>query len=198
MTNVKHHESEIPSRLEELIDAIVDGTAQNEHWDEFRTLAGQSTEPWRRLAEEQRMMATLQKGFDAQVCAAMTVELPAPQGAERSRRWSMTSWRPALGWAAALVMGVVWAGSTLLPQTPTVPPAQETLLVQYLAQPHVVGELPIEIRDVARTESGEVVTYIRPIVERRSVDLYNIQLDENSNPVLREATDQPVLLASRY
>ncbi len=198
MTDFKHNKSDTASRLEELIDAIVDGTAENEHWDEFRALAGQSTEPWRRLAEEQRLMATLQKGFDAQVRAAMAVELPAPQRAEQSRGWSIASWRPALGWAAALVMGVIWVGSTLLPQAPTASPAQDTLLAQYMAQSHVVGELPIEIRDVARTESGEVVTYIRPIVERRSVDLYNIQLDENSNPVLREAVEQPVLLASRY
>ncbi|GEM_PF-3685473 len=186
-------------RLDQLIDAIVNGSAQHSEWDEFRAMAGASAEPWRRLAEEQRLMQTLECGFDAEVRDALAVELPARQAiSSHAPSWSIASWRPALGWAAALVMGMAWIGSILIPPSPASAPATDALLAQYMDQPYVIGELPIEIRDVSQTKSGEFVTYVRQIVERRPVNLYNLQLDENSNPVLRETNSEPVMLASRY
>lgn len=204
-SSTPHHETEPqPTRLDQLIDAIVDGSAAGSEWDEFRVLAGTSTEPWRRLAEEQRLVKTLESGFDAEVCGAFAVELPARQAlAFDGPRRSSAPWQPALGWAAALLLGLAWAGSTLIPPTsgPTAAPASGstgTLLAQYMAQPYVVGELPVQIRDVSQTESGEFVTYVRQIVERRPVSLYNLQLDENSNPVLRDSGGELAMLASRY
>jgi len=200
-TNLNQSESQ-PSRLDALIDAIVDDVAQGEQWDEFRALAGVSHEPWRRLAEQQRLMKTLEAGFDAEVRGALAVELPARQavGASGAGR-SFSAWRPSLGWAAAMLLGLAWAGSTLrhapAPTNPALP-TRDALLAQYLAQPHVVGELPVEIRSVSKTSSGDVVTYVRQIVERQPVNLYDLQLDENSNPVLRKASSEPVLLAARY
>lgn len=204
MTNTTdHNQSESqPNRLEELIDAIVDGVAQGEQWDEFRALAGASHEPWRRLAEQQRLMKTLEAGFDAEVRGALAVELPARQalGTSGARR-PLSAWRPSLGWAAAMLLGLAWAGSTLrnapAPTNPVMP-TRDSLLAQYMAQPHVVGELPVEIRGVSQTPSGDVVTYVRQIVERQPVNLYDLQLDENSNPVLRKASSEPVLLAARF
>ncbi len=201
-TDLNQSESQ-PSRLDALIDAIVDGVAQGEQWDEFRALAGASHEPWRRLAEQQRLMKTLEAGFDAEVRGALAIELPARQAvAATGTAWSVSQWRPtSLGWAAAMLLGLAWAGSTLrqapAPTNPVLP-TRDALLAQYMAQPHVVGELPVEIRDVSHTPGGDVVTYVRQIVERQPVNLYDLQLDENSNPVLRKANSEPVLLASRY
>jgi len=198
-TDLNPSESQ-PSRLDALIDAIVDGAAQGEQWDEFRVLAGVSHEPWRRLAEQQRLVKTLEAGFDAEVRSALAVELPARQ-AIGTAGWSLAQWRPGLGWAAAMLIGLAWAGSTLgHAPAPSGPSASlpDSLLAQYLAQPHVVGELPVEIRNVSHTPGGDVVTYVRQIVERQPVNLYDLQLDEISNPVLRKASSEPSLLASRY
>jgi len=188
-----------PTPLDDLIDAIVDGVADEQAWDEFRALAGASTEPWRRLAEEQRLLTLLQSGYDEATKQALRIELPAGVPAVEGHRGSLAmSWRPMLGWAAALMMAMAWAGSILIPDAPPATPLGNSLLAQYLAQPHVVGELPLDVRGVTPTEDGDCITYIRQIVERRPVNLYHLQLDENSNPVLREANQEPAILASRY
>lgn len=189
-----------PERLDELLDRIVDGVADEREWSEFRALAGVSTEPWRRLAEQQRLMNTLRAGFDREVAPALSVELPSRQSIDvGSSAWRFAAWRPALGWAAAAVLGFAWAATALLPEPAASADSGVSLLARYLEQPHVVGELPAEIHTVSANDGGgEVVTYIRQIVERRPVNLYNLQLDENSNPVLRQTSSEPTLLASRY
>ncbi len=186
-------------RLDDLIDAIIDGAADESAWDEFRSLAGAGVEPWRRLAEAQRCASLLQTGFEAAVAPALAVSLPNERGTTRhAPRRAFASWRPALGWAAALILGLGWAGSVLVPPDPVAAPADGTLLARYLEQPFVVGELPVQVRGISAVEDGEVITYVRQIVERRPVNLYHLQLDENSNPVLREARQEPAMLASRY
>lgn len=186
-------------RLNDLIDAIVDGAADDAAWSEFQSLAATRAEPWRRLAEAQRCTALLQVGFDAAVAPALAVSLPEGDGmARRAASRSFAAWRPMLGWAAALIMGLAWAGYVLVPSAQPLAPASTSLLAQYLKQAHVVGELPVQIRGISAVEGGEVVTYVRRFVERRPVNLYDLQLDENSNPVLREARQEPAMLASRY
>lgn len=184
-----------PDRLDELIDAIVDSGDDRQAWEEFRALAGLSAEPWRRLAQEQRMLGLLRSGYEQAVAPALEVDLPAVAAGSGGRA---VSWRPMLGWAAAAMLALGWAGSILVPHAPERAPSRESLLAQYLAQPHVVGELPLEVRGVSSETGREVITYVRPIVERRPVSLYHLQLDENSNPVLREAAPEPLTLASGY
>lgn len=201
MTEDLRHDAANPpaDRLDDLIDAIVDGAADEAAWSEFQSLAATSAQPWRRLAEAQRCAALLQAGFDAAVAPALAVPLPLEvQTTCRASSRSFASWRPMLGWAAALVMGLAWAGSVLVPSAQPLAPASTSLLAQYLQQAHVVGELPMQIRAISAAEGGEVVTYVRRFVERRPVSLYDLQLDENSNPVLREARQEPAMLASRY
>lgn len=188
-----------PDRLDELIDAIVESGEDGQAWEEFRALAGLSAEPWRRLAEEQRMLSLLRAGYERAVAPAITVELPASAaGTAGHAPFHTVSWRPMLGWAAAVMLALGWAGSILVPPAPESTTARESLLTQYLAQSHVVGELPLEVRGVSSEPGGEVITYVRPIVERRPVSFYHLQLDENSNPVLREAAPEPLILASGY
>lgn len=193
-----------PARLEHLVDQIIDEPDTSPAWDEFRVFAAQSPLAWQRLAKAQHMMRDLQYEFRAAAAPAMAVELATANS--RSGSWSIAM-RTYVGWAAALLIAVGWLVSDRLPSAPTrsqptiVPVAQtdgQALLDEYLAQPFVIGELPPQLYDVNSDENGEVVTFVRQILERRHMRLFDVAVEDGLNPVLRPADAQPRKLVSRF
>ncbi len=63
--------------------------------------------------------------------------------------------------------------------------------------PYVVKELQPILIDTTQTEDGQQVTYLRRIIEQRNIEgLYNITLDENGLPIIRDTA--PVTTMTDY
>lgn len=199
-------ESMSSQRLDDLINSIIDEPENKSAWNEFRALAAQSSEPWHRLAEQQRLARQLGLEYQAAVAPAMTVDLPAGQAIPMRRQIDWTApLRTYIGWAAAILIALGWLiNARITPTTDgstavTYDVADDgTLLGQYLAQPHVLGELPARLYEVQAGEDGQVVTIVRQILERRSMQMFDLAVKDGLNPVLRPTSTDSERLASRF
>ena len=201
-----HGGDETESRLDMLIEHLVDGEGSDEHWQEFRDLARSKHEPWRRLAEQQRMHGLLADALGREVAPALDVELPVDS--ERTvapihiRRSVMHRFGPFAGWAAAVAMTAIWAGSRWLPvpaetNDQTAPP--RVAVNEFpaggssLAMPSasLVGNSKPVLLDMSRNADGTTeVVYGRWVVERSPVgQFYGRQWDEADNPVYLPKSD---------
>lgn len=216
----------LPDDLDLLITRLIDGDATDEDWDQFRARAAGDIEPWRRLAEDQQVCVALREGFDAVAARALAVELPgatAGSGAgsnppaetqmpgRAAPATASISWGRYVGWAAAVLIGLSWAGTSWRygagqtgPRAPG--DSSDTIrgvdydqhLAQYLQAPYVLRELDPVLLSSRRTENGLEVTFLRQIAERRYVKgFYEPAWDEQSNPVLRPS-DEPRVMRATY
>lgn len=218
----------VPDDLDLLITRLIDGDATDEDWNQFRARAAGDIEPWRRLAEDQQVCVALREGFEAVAARALAVELPgsaagsaaAPhppvETGEMLRRATPApasiSWGRYVGWAAAVLIGLSWAGTSWRNGSGQTGPQAEgnsSDLIQsvaydydqhyaaYLQAPYVVRELDPVLLSSRRTENGLEVTFLRQIAERRYVKgFYEPAWDEQSNPVLRRGDEPRVMRAS--
>lgn len=185
-----------------IIERIADGEATEQDWSSFRALAGVEPSLWQDLAEAQRLHAA----FTSQVRAALDVSdrVEAPMHAHMTegltrRIRAVGAWG---GWLAAAGLALAWGTGTMGAKQAglvSLPSSADQALEQYLAQGQksgrVMGELPnkliVESRPSA-TGNGCEVIYVRQILERRVMTLYEVGMDDSgSRAVPVEATPLP-------
>lgn len=204
-------------REDVLISRIVDGGAEDADWRELRALAKDDPDVLRRLSEAQRRETALREAVGAELDRALEVELPEAHSVTVYRfRSRLQVWT---GWAAAAAVALAWVTADgLLSRTPegqnvagvgsgawAAPANSEEALERYqlmgLAEGRVLGELPLVMIQAERREDGGTdVTYLRQILERRTVtDIYEPGVDEQGRPALLPANltapgDEPLAL----
>jgi len=212
-------ETEQTNQLDRLIEHLVDGDGSESHWDEFRQLAATDHEPWQRLAERQRQHALLQQGLDVAVAPACAVELPIQSNIHAPIVMGQHSGLVGLsrysGWAAAIVLALLWVGSQWLPGSTKLNDSQPgpvaglnhgtgngTTLVngtspQYVSNQNtvpgatgygsVLGTTQTVLLGMNRLEDGTLMAvYARGVVECSPVEqFYGREWDETDRPVYR-------------
>ena len=176
-------ESEKPNPMEEqtpdgvtdadiLIGRIVDGEGDEQDLADFERLAADDPRLWRAVALRQQDMASLSDEIDQEIAMATTLELPDFIVPRRTPRWAVA----LTGWAAVLVMAVVWVAMSQPTRLENLPPAQpihvdptdkltfEQHMQQYLLAPYVMGELdPIVFRVEELPDGRQAIHYVRRI-----------------------------------
>ena len=185
---------EVSASLDDLIDRLVDGDATAADWDAFRALAGRSCEPWRRLAEEQRLVRLLERGLGDEIAGALQIGLPgdgdrdedreevARLGGARIGRWSFV--RAQIGWAAAILFAIGWGISTFSRSGTT---AVESSTAQHQPSGAAGGRDFVHVDlppQVGLDERGNALLISAQVVAK-PVRLYELSTDESANLVLR-------------
>ncbi len=192
-------------REDVLISRIVDGAAGDADWRELHELAESDPGVLRRLSEAQRRETALREAVGLELDRSLEAELPEAHSATVHRfRSRLQVWT---GWAAAAAVALAWAtASGLLDRSPeggnvagvggamwAAPANSEEALERYqlmgLAEGRVLGELPLVMIQAERRADGATdVTYLRQILERRTVtDVYEPGVDEQGRPALLPA-----------
>jgi hypothetical protein len=175
-----------------LISRIVDREDRPTDWANLETVAQQDSAAWKDLLFALRDDAEVRHAVDAQLAVADAVALPTTScSPSAGNGWSTAAVLAAAGWLAAVVVALLWLGSTLIWSES---PAGEDLVqleaprTEPAAEPaagHVVGELPrlmVEARPIAGREEIEVI-YVRRTLERVLVKkAYQLKLDESGQP----------------
>ncbi|UCD75526.1 MAG: hypothetical protein JSV91_01145 [Phycisphaerales bacterium] len=155
-----------------LIGRIVDGEADEQDRTDFERLADADPLLWRAVATRHQDMASLCDEVDHEIAMATTLELPDFVAPRRAPRWAVA----LSGWAAVLILAVIW---TTMPQSKGIeglPPARpvqinpddeltfEQHMQQYLLAPYVMGELdPIVFRVEELPDGRQAIHYVRRI-----------------------------------
>jgi len=188
-----------------LIGRVVDGEAGPDDWAELESLGAHDEDVWRRLALAQREQAALCVGLDDELEVADRVEIP--HEVIHAAHSFHLRWRAWSGWAAAAVIGLVWAtvqgvgsnwGSPSAQQAGLAGPwTPEEPLNEYLAtgmeQGEVLGQLHTVMIDSQPAPDGDGydVTILRRIIEVKRVNgAFNVGVDENGE--VRLAPTSPV------
>jgi hypothetical protein len=204
--DVSGYESSPEDSLDDLIQLIIEEPENETAWNEFRSLASRSSEPWLRLAQQQRLARQLGIEFADAVAPAMNVELPLRQAItmDEPGHWHGL-YRSYVGWAAAILVALGWlmnssiSGSGSGPSMVAKAAAKDgALLDQYLAQPHVLGELPARLYEVEQGQDGQIITIVRQIIERHHMKRFDLVVEDGVNPVLRPSTSDSEQLATRF
>jgi len=163
-----------------LIHRTIDGSAGVGDWAELELLARRDPEVWRRLALAMRGELVLRRAG-----AAIEDRLPAlPTGVRPAPGRRAALLFGSVGWAAALLVGLLWAGSfdpglapaASVPERASAPAGSDAAWASYLEQGIAEGRvlrelapLMIEARPSADGSSLNVL-YLRRAVERATVD----------------------------
>lgn len=190
------------SREERLISRVIDGTAGSADWVELELLAGDDPSVWRDLAGALRTESELRVAVEDRLGFADGVELPQSVGARSTAAGAFPGLGSSgLGWAAAVLVGVLWAvfeftggsGPTapeVVDGAPTPGPNTEDVRLAYvdtgMREGWLVGELPrVLVRATPDPQSQSVeVLYLRRTIERATVDeFYRTAQDEHGRSV---------------
>jgi len=191
-----------------LIHRSIDGSAGVGDWAELELLARRDPEVWRRLALAMRGELVLRRAGAAIEERLSALPLGAAAGAPRRAALLVGS----LGWAAALLVGFLWAGSPFLGISPEPEEPESTAsagadaawanyLAQGLAEGRVVRELApwmLEARPSADGASLEVL-FVRRTIERATVDEVHEVCEDDAGrftshpvPVVRLVSSEPL------
>lgn len=195
---------------ERLITRIVDGEASEAERAEFERQADREPSLWRALAEHQQSAGLLQRGFNDALAAAKRVELPlhpgdgAPQArGEHARLRGRWPWMAAgLGWAAAVVLAVLWtvtgpandesdAGLTPVDLPPIDQLGYDRALHQYLDAPWVRGQMQPILLEVEPLPDGTKRVWIMRRIEEYVDVPADAQVPVNER---NELTEEPAAL----
>jgi hypothetical protein len=192
-----------------LIHRAIDGSAGVGDWAELELLARRDPEVWRRLALAMRGELVLRRAG-----AAIEERLPAlPLGAVPPSGHRAALLVGSLGWAAALLIGLLWAGAFELglapapvePRSASAPADSDAAWASYLEQGIAEGRvlrelapLMIEARPSADGASLDVL-YLRRAVERATVDEVHEVCEDDAGrltsypvPVQRLVSSEPL------
>lgn len=180
-----------------LISRIVDREDVPGDWAHLEDAARQDPAAWRDLLFALRDDAEVRHAVDAQLAAADAVALPMTSPSA-GNGWSTAAVLAAAGWLAAVVVALLWLGSTLLRGESDAGSAPDPSGLAELvnvdaptAEPaatnadHIVGELPrlmVQARPIAGREEVEVI-YVRRTLQRVLVKgAYHVKVDESGQP----------------
>jgi len=185
-----------------LISRIVDREDRPKDWTTLDDVAKQDSAAWRDLLFALRDDAEVRHAVAAQLAFADRVVLPKTSpttGSGARNGWNTAAVMAATGWLAAVVLALLWLGSTLLwADSPAVDvnvdataaatgdaTAATGILLPAEDADNVVGELPrlmVQARPIAGREEVEVI-YVRRTVERVLVKkAYRLKVDESGQP----------------
>ena len=185
-----------------LISRVVDAEATSGDWEALGQIAVRDPEIWERLAQAQYLEAKLREAVDVAETVAEEVELSFLQSERPKSRWSHRLVR-AGGWAAALLMAVLWwtvdespdvespsDGAPTKHQT-AVDRDSDSIYSEYvrrgLEEGRLVQELPRLVMSTKSTgqEGSDVeVVYMRRLLERVVVDnFFRLGIDDRGHPV---------------
>ncbi len=185
-----------------LISRIVDREDRPNDWATLDGVAKQDPAAWRDLLFALRDDAEVRHAVGAHLAVADGIALPVASAGARNG-WGMSALLAATGWLAAVVLAVLWLGSTLLwgdsPAAGTdaladlLKPAEagqgaEATGAMFAADDavadQVMGELPrlmVQVRPIAGREEIEVL-YVRRTLERVLVKkAYQLKVDESGH-----------------
>lgn len=187
MADINQHnpiENDELSEAHRLVSVIADGEATAAQRARFDQLASIDPSLWRELAHEQQTMGMLSVQLDRDLIAAHRVDLPANNqpaaGATATSSLRFPWMAAALGWAAVLVLAVVWmmtnnsgarpvnnnqnsAAPAQLP--PKVEATGNAALEQYLESPWVRGQLQPTLLQVETLPDGSKRLWILRRIE---------------------------------
>ena len=195
----------MPSRAEDprdelLIHRALDGVASPDEWDDLERSVATDPVVGTRLARTLRAESELRLHATTALSVADSIELPtSPPAHSSGRRPTRTRVLAMAGWAAAILLAVLWGGSSLrAPDSPAIendastPPeldaesAFDRYLVAGAREGRVLRELPrqvMETRPVAEQPGGLEVVYVRRLLERTIVDqFYELGEDDLGRP----------------
>ncbi len=185
-----------------LIGRIVDGEATPRDRSRFEHLAASNESLWRTLALRQIDMATLTERLAQHTDSAEYVDV-LPGGRDRGRlNWTLI----ASGWAAVIVVAVVWATNAgngghgdLAPgrplpaggaQSTVAPLTPDEHLKKYLAASFVLGELdPILLETQQLGDGRHRIRFVRRIEEYADVDLLPRDLADDTGRLTIDPAD---------
>jgi len=153
--------------VERLISRIVDDEGTPEDRRRFTQLAELEPTVWKRYAYALEQHHALSAAFDRMSAGMLSTELPVGDTARRviGRR---RLWRPAIGWAAVVVLSVTWF-ITAQRDTPDVVPVDPTawdVYDRYRHQPHVQHEFPpLHLETIERASGDIELRYMRRLEE---------------------------------
>ena len=193
-----------------LISRIVDREDRPEDWATLDDVLKRNSAGWRDLLFALRDDAEVRHAVGAHLAVADEVALPSGAAGVRNG-WGMPAVLAATGWLAAVVLAVLWLGSTLLwGDSPAVvpgdSPAAGSGVLADLLNPaeagqgaeatgamfaaaeavadQVMGELPrlmVQVRPIAGREEIEVL-YVRRTLKRVLVKkAYQLKVDESGH-----------------
>ncbi len=185
-----------------LISRIVDREDRPNDWATLDGVATQDPAAWRDLLFALRDDAEVRHAVGAHLAVADDIVLPAGSAGARNG-WGASALLAATGWLAAVVLAVLWLGSTLLwgdsPAAGTdaladlLKPTEagqgaEATAAMFAADEavadQVMGELPrlmVQVRPIAGREEIEVL-YVRRTLERVLVKkAYQLKVDESGH-----------------
>jgi hypothetical protein len=169
-------------QAEILMTRLVDREASGAERDRFERLADDDRSLWRDLALRQLDMGLLGDHVAQRTAEADKVDLPAPP-----RRW-VNLGVTLSGWAAVIVLGLVWAlatpgdrvdpGDSLRQVTGPAPGESvsdpmtpEEHLLRYLQRDGILGELDPVLMEAEELPDGRVrLRYVRRIEEYLDID----------------------------
>ncbi len=187
-------------QLDLLISRIAGGEANTADWNDFNTLAAQSPDAWKSLAQAQRDQQSLSLAVGVALHAADHVDLPSRDAADaflnRGRWRTDASHSPAWarvrsmgGWAVAALLALAFLGNRFgvihvkdAPSTASLIPANyfqvndaddahELYLNKGRQSGRVIAEMPVLLDSrPATTGRGFEVVYVRQILERAQVN----------------------------
>ncbi len=188
-----------------LISRIVDREDRPNDWATLDGVAKQDPAAWRDLLFALRDDAEVRHAVGAHLAVADDIVLPAGSAGARNG-WGASALLAATGWLAAVVLAVLWLGSTLLwgdsPAAGTdaladlLKPAEagqgaeatgamfaaDDAVADGVLADGVLGELPrlmVQVRPIAGREEIEVL-YVRRTLERVLVKkAYQLKVDES-------------------
>jgi len=200
------HDDAAPAvpEADRLITRIVDGVASDAERARFEELASRRPSLWRTLAVEQQSAGVLVRAFDRELERAERVELPVDAAAPVGRR-TRAAWVAAgVGWAAAIVLAVVWAMTETGGEAPPgltpvdLPPIEQLepddALQRYLDAPWVRGQMQPVLLEIEHLPDGTRRVWIMRRIEEFVDVPADAELPVNER---NELTEEPAELRER-
>ena len=169
-----------PTREDVLISRVVDREEAPTDWRELDRLAAAHGDLWQELLYSLRQDAAVRAVVAPALTAADRSSLPE---ARPVRTRFLYPW---VGWAAALLMAVLWIASTGWPGSVSIATEPVTAAPTGVDGADVLGELSRVVVRTRPTDDGKgvEVVYVRRVLERTVVrELYQITEDEYGMPV---------------
>ncbi len=167
------------SEIDRLLSLLTDGEATDSDRQRFEQYAAGDAELWRRLADAQESAAMLERYVDAELAAALDVDLPVVAAHAAAPARSLRGpWIVAgVGWAAVLVLAVLWTASPgAAPSidgvqpvdvpTPRVPMiTYDEAYNLYLEAPWVRGQMQPHLTEIEPLDNGMMRYWIMRRIE---------------------------------